>query len=414
LNPLLLSGYGVKIKLEKMRSSSNLAITDGHEGFNQPRQYSFRPRRIPYDSIIIDGHSGYVSLQAFHWLSRNRVPVFILNYDGSLISSILPPMPVKADLRAAQLKACEDPEKKRRIAYELVKAKIQRSNDVLKWLGRRYDIERDARRVAHESDRLSNTRTVNDIRMVEGRVAQYYWQAVQSIFPETFCFKSRIVRSHQYNASDPVNLCLNYAYGVLEGECKKAINTVGLEPAFGFLHEFSDYQTKQSLVYDLQEPFRWLCDLTVIEGFESGAVDLKDFYFMGDDYRYHIEIDAKRQFLELLKERFNAGAKYEGKLWKWDTIIPHKTQELACFLLGKCESLDFTRPIPNLARIDDLELRRRILELTPRDANERGICKSTLHDLRKHATNPKPSRLYKKVANRLLERSSRKSGETLS
>jgi CRISPR-associated protein Cas1 len=62
--------------------------------------------------------------------------------------------------------------------------------------------------------------------------------------------------SHQNNASDPVNLALNYGYGFLEGECRKVINAVGLEPSVGFLHDVSNYQTKQSLVYDLQEPFR--------------------------------------------------------------------------------------------------------------------------------------------------------------
>jgi CRISPR-associated protein Cas1 len=286
-------------------------------------------------------------------------------------------MPVKADLRAAQLRASEDPEKKQKIAYELVKAKIQRSNDVLKWLAERYDIEKDARRVAFESTRLSKAKTVNDIRMVEGRVAQYYWQAVQSIFPETFCFQSRIVRSHQYNASDPVNLCLNYAYGVLEGECRKAINTVGLEPAFGFLHEPSRSQTSQSLVYDLQEPFRWLCDVTVIEAFESGVLDLKDFYFMGDDYRYHVEVDAKRRFLELLKVRFNTGVKYKGKSWKWDTIILNKTQELCRFLNDKSRDLDFVQPCSSLNRTDGKELCSQILKLIPTEARELGISKNT-------------------------------------
>jgi len=33
--------------------------------------------------------------------------------------------------------------------------------------------------------------------------------------------------------------------------------------------------------------------VTTVEAFESGALDLKDFYFTSDDYRYHIEIDAK-------------------------------------------------------------------------------------------------------------------------
>jgi len=76
-----------------------------------------------------------------------------------------------------------------------------------------------------------------------------------ALLPESLDFQGRMTSSHQNNASDPVNLTLNYAYGVLEGECRRAINTVGLEPSVGFLHDFSSYQTKQSLVYDLQEPF---------------------------------------------------------------------------------------------------------------------------------------------------------------
>jgi len=327
--------------------------------------------------------------------------VFILNFDGSLISSILPPMPVKADLRAAQLEAYRDLQKRYKIAYELVKAKIQRTNDVLRWLAERYDIEKQYRRVDAESHALAKAENVNDIRIVEGRVAQYYWQAIQSIIPETFCFQSRIIKSHQYNASDPVNLALNYAYGVLEGECRRAINIVGLEPSVGFLHEFSDYQTKQSLVYDLQEPYRWIGDVATIEAFESGMLDMKDFYFMGDDYRYRVEVEAKRRFLGLLKDRFNSGVRYEGKTWKWDTIILNKTQELARFLLGKSDTLDFTEPAPTLTRSDNRELRKRILELTQRDARKLGISKSTLHYLRKHARNERPFKVYQKVAGRL-------------
>lgn len=365
MRPLLLTGYGVKLKIVNMRAHSHLQIADGRNSFSQKQSsYSFRPRQIPYDSIIIDGHSGYISLQAFHWLSRNKIPVFILNYDGTLISSVLPPMPVKADLRAAQHEAYKDPEKKFRIAHELVRAKVQRSRDVLKWLGERYDIEKDQRRVNKEALRLSHAKTVNDVRIVEGRVAQYYWQAIQSTVPESFCFQSRIIRSHQYNASDPFNLCLNYAYGVIEGYVRRAINIVGLEPAVGFLHEFGRSQTKESLVYDLQEPFRWLGDVTTIEAFESGVLDLKDFYFTGDDYRYRIEVEAKKHFLELLKDCFNAGAIHKGKSWKWDSIILNKTQELGRYVLGKSKKVWFDEPSLQLKRGDGKEIRNHISEAT--------------------------------------------------
>jgi CRISPR-associated protein Cas1 len=396
MNPLHLSGWGVKIRVRNMRSRSDLEITDGREDDKHESSYRFRPRRFPYTSIIIDGHSGYVSLQAFHWLSRNKVPVFILDYDGSMISSILPPMPVKADLRAAQLKASEDAKKKFTIANAIVRAKIARSLQVLDWLAQRYDIEKQVRLTKHEALKLGRARSVVDLRTVEGRVALRYWQAYSSVLPESLDFQGRMTSSHQNNASDPVNLALNYAYGVLEGECRAAINTVGLEPSVGFLHEFVGYQTKQSLVYDLQEPFRWIADVAVMDAFESGALDLPDFYFTGDDYRYRFEPEAKERFLNLLRERFNSGVTYKSREFKWDTIIEQKIGELARSLLDK-SALDFGEPAPKLPIRGDRELRERILAMTSSHAKELGISKSTLHYLRKSARRSGGFRTYRKV-----------------
>jgi len=401
LNPLHLSGYGVKLKVRNLKSRSELEVTDGRQDDKASALLSFRPRRFPYSSIIIDGHSGYISLQAFHWLSRNKVPIFILDYDGSLISSILPPAPVKADLRAAQIRASEDSRTKFSIAEAIVRAKVARNLQVLDWLAQRYDIERRVQLTKHEAFRLGKATSVTDLRTVEGRVALRYWQAYSSVIPECFDFHGRMTTSHQNNASDPVNLALNYAYGVLEGECRAAINTVGLEPSVGFLHETSGYQTKQSLVYDLQEPFRWIADVTVLEAFESRVLDLPDFYFTGDDYRYRFEPEAKQRFLDLLRERFNSAVKYKGRALKWDTVIEQKTIELGRYLVGRTGNLGFSEPSPSLKRTDDLEFRRRILSLSQSEARRLGVGKSTLHYLRKNA-NGKPSfRVRRKVRTKL-------------
>jgi len=151
----------------------------------------------------------------------------------------------------------------------------------------------------------------------------------------------------------------------------------------------------------MQEPFRWLGDVTAIEAFESGALDLKDFYFTGDDYRYRIEIDAKRHFLELLKGRFNSGVKYKGKTWKWDTAILNKTQELARFLLDRSKQIDFIEPHPILQRSDTQILRKRILELTQTEAQKLAVSKSTLYYLRRNSANDRPFKVYQKVAEKL-------------
>jgi len=403
MNPLHLSGYGVKIRVENLRSRSELEITDGREDEKQSSTMRFRPRRFPHSSIIIDGHSGYISLQAFHWLSKNKIPVFVMNFDGTVISSVLPPMPVKADLRAAQFEAATNPKMKFKIAKAIVQAKIARSLQVLDWLAERYDIEREVRLVKKTALGLGNARTVVEIRSVEGRVAAKYWTAYGKVLPETLDFQGRMTSSHQNDATDPVNAALNYGYGVLEGECRRAINAVGLEPSVGFLHDFSNYQTKQSLVYDLQELFRWIVDLSVMRAFESGALDLPHFYFTGDDYRYRFDVEAKTRFLNLLREQFNAGVSYKGRRLKWDTIIEQKATELSRHLVGRSRDIDFVEPSPILDRSDNLELRKAILSLTQHKANELGIGRSTLHYLQKNARSSASFTVYNNVRQKLLQ-----------
>lgn len=403
MNILQLSGYGVKVKVDNLKNRSELTIINGKDTLNTKIEtFTFTPRKIPYDTIIIDGHSGYISLQAFHWLSKNNIPVFVLDFDGTIISNILPPTPVKTDTKLAQIQASLDKEKQVQIAKAFITAKIQRNIQVLNWIAQKYDITAHLKRAKAEQLQLFNAKTVDQIRTTEGRVALRYWQAIQTIIPECFDFQGRTTGSHNNNATDPINLILNYAYGVLEGYCRKAINTVGLEPSVGFLHTYSDYQTKQSLVYDLQEPFRWLADVTVLEAFESGVLDLKDFYFLGNDYRYHIEQEAKRRFLKLLQERFNQGITYKGGICKWDTIILRKTQEIARYLSGKTDKLDFGEPSLNLERTDNKELRTKILELSQKEAKQLGIGKSTLHYLRKHAKNDKSFKTYEKISKKLI------------
>jgi CRISPR-associated protein Cas1 len=324
-----------------------------------------------------------------------------MNYDGTIITSILPPEPIKADLRAAQIQVAFNPAKKFTIAKAIVQAKIARSLQVLDWLAERYDVERQVRLTRREAMRLGNASTIGELRSVEGRVAVKYWEAFGGVLPESLDFQGRMTSSHQNNASDPVNLALNYVYGVLEGECRTAINIVGLEPSMGFLHDFSDYQTKQSLVYDLQEPFRWLADTAVVEAFESGVLDLPVFYFTGDDYRCRFEIEAKRRFIELLRKHFNSGVEYGGRVLKWDTVIELKTAELGRYLVDKSRKLDFSEPSPTLNRMDDRELRDGILSLSRSRARRIGIGKSTLHYLRRNARGERSFKVYGKVRKRL-------------
>ena len=70
----------------------------------------------------------------------------------------------------------------------------------------------------------------------------------------------------------------------------------------------------------------------MVQAFESKTLELHEFYFTGDDYRYRFELDAKRRFIEVLRARFNSGVVYKGRVTKWDTVVQEKTSELGRYI----------------------------------------------------------------------------------
>jgi CRISPR-associated protein Cas1 len=117
------------------------------------------------------------------------------------------------------------------------------------------------------------------------------------------------------------------------------------------------------------------------------------------------DVEAKRRCLQLLKERFNSGVSYKGRVPKWDTVIKQKTMELARYVTGKSKILDLSEPKSELERTDSFELRRRILSLSISEARRLGIGKSTLHYLRKYAGNERLLTIYEKVRSKLMPES---------
>ena len=65
------------------------------------------------------------------------------------------------------------------------------------------------------------------------------------------------------NAADPLNAALNYAYALLEGQCRQALTKLGFDVACGFLH--LDKLGRDSLVYDLMECERGTVDGLVLD-----------------------------------------------------------------------------------------------------------------------------------------------------
>ena len=90
-------------------------------------------------------------------------------------------------------------------------------------------------------------------------------------------------------AMDPVNACLNYAYGVLEGQCRQALISQGFDVTCGFLH--ADKPGRDSLVYDLMEMERGTVDGLVLSFLQTHVLHYGDLTKVSDvSCRLHPEM----------------------------------------------------------------------------------------------------------------------------
>jgi CRISPR-associated protein Cas1 len=199
-------------------------------------------------------------------------------------------------------------------------------------------------------------------------------------------------------AVDPINALFNYGYSLLASQCWKALNANGLDPNVGVLHEQNP--SKAPLVYDLQEPFRWLVDVAVISALERNIFDKKDFV-RTENYNIRLRPDGVRKLMTELITQFTHRVRY-GKLnLEWRNVIVEKAYELGYFLSGKRKNIAFTTPSPELNRDDSDVLRNRILTMSYAQWKSMGMPKSNLHYLKAKAKDDKPFSLYVKVREKL-------------
>ena len=391
---LLLNGHGINFKVEKAK----LHILDGrYEDDIKPKEYIFRPKNIDVDNIIVYGRSGDISIEAIRWLTKHNTTITILDWNGKLLTTIMPQESVQVKTKFSQYSAYKDYDLRLEIAQKIIKGKIERTKSVLEWLKLRYSINYD---FSVEEDRLNNVVDVNEIIRIEARIARQYWREVSKIIPKKFEFEGRNTVDRPFGAGDYINCMLNYGYAILEAECLRAINSSGLDVHVGFLHEMQ--LGKNSLAYDLQEPFRFLIDLAVISAIEKKLMNKKDF-IRTENYNLRLRPSGAKKIINEIQAQFNKQAQYKKKQYKWTQIMLLQTRELAHYLLGLKRKLDFNEVDYELNREDSDKLRKIILDIPYVKWKGLGFSKGTLHYMKQNAKSDKPFKLNKHVKERLLE-----------
>ena len=109
------------------------------------------------------------------------------------------------------------------------------------------------------------------------------------------------------SADDPINVLLNYCYGLLKSEATRAILACGLDPHAGFLH--SSNRNKPALSLDLMEEFRApVADSTVIATVNRREIKDSDFSKIGNAYR--LRDTGRKKIIQAFERRIQTSFKH--------------------------------------------------------------------------------------------------------
>jgi CRISPR-associated protein Cas1 len=237
----------------------------------------------------------------------------------------------------------------------------------------------------------------------EARIAKIYFEYLRVIFAKLapqFSFETRSNFDHKRadHAADEINALLNYGYSILASEIKKSLNSIGLDSQIGFLHE--TLLSRTPLVYDLQELFRWLIDLSVIELLEENKLKKSDF-ILTENYHIRLKPVTAKLLVEKIKSNFNLKVSYGKKYFAYQNILYSNISHLAQFIADKKKTLEIRVPPITINRDDNLELREKILSMTPEERKKLGINKSTLWYMKKNIQTKDKIKIYDKILEKL-------------
>ena len=212
--------------------------------------------------------------------AERGVCVSYMSESGRFLARVTGPVSGNVLLRLAQMRAYEDKEKKGEIARSFVIGKLLNARNIILRCIRDHgesDVLRDA--AGKHVDVVQRVRDsppdAERLRGLEGEAGAAYFGCFNELLvaqKEDFGISGRNRRP----PTDPMNALLSYLYTLLAHDCRGALESVGLDPQIGFLHEVRP--GRPGLALDLMEEFRAvLADRVALSLVNLRQVGLRDF-----------------------------------------------------------------------------------------------------------------------------------------
>lgn len=234
------------------RDGENVVVRLGQEE-------SFRVPIHILESIVCFNYSG-ASPALMGLCAERAVAISFLTEHGRFLARVAGPVSGNVLLRRKQYRTADDRSLSAKIAALFVTAKIANCRAVLRRAVRDHGDVVDVKHLTEAADtlasRIHSLASCDDlevVRGIEGDAAHIYFSCFNELVvqqKEAFSITGRNRRPPK----DNMNALLSFLYTLLRHDVQSALETVGLDPAVGFLHR--DRPGRPSLALDLMEELR--------------------------------------------------------------------------------------------------------------------------------------------------------------
>lgn len=251
-----------------------------------------------------------VSAPLLGYCTEQGITVSYLNPHGRFLARVEGPVSGNVLLRREQYRRSDDPQGSAEIVRNFLIGKIYNQRSVIGRARRDHadklaaedmaQLDDAHRRLQRIGDRLLLERDVDTLRGCEGDAARIYFSVFNHLIlvnSPAFAFNGRSRRP----PLDRMNALLSFLYTLLTHDCRSALETVGLDPAVGYLHR--DRPGRPSLALDLAEELRpVLADRLALSLVNRRQVAERDFRVL-DNGAVLLSDEARKTVLVAYQER---------------------------------------------------------------------------------------------------------------
>jgi CRISPR-associated protein Cas1 len=238
--------------------------------------------------------------------AENNVGISYLSENGKFLARIQGAQQGNVLLRKAQYAYADNELESLKIARPIIAAKVANYRSLLQRHQRNHpddcpdSVASAAATMGNRLPDIQKSVTLDELRGHEGECANIYFGVLGSLITaqqEDFTFTQRSKRP----PLDPANALLSFLYAILANDVRSALETTGLDPQVGFLHQVRS--GRPSLALDIMEEFRaYLGDRIMLNLVNLKQVTKKDFEIR-ESGEVRMSDDARKTLLTAYQKR---------------------------------------------------------------------------------------------------------------